>query len=111
MAFMIKETLDQVEKLTDSILKHSTVGTSCAGGERELAIQQRGALIQRLAQLLQSSPPVGYEEYNRIIILHVQGEQINANLQRIRSSIMAQLNTSSRDRLFAERIADQFSVR
>lgn len=107
MADSLDEILDALERLTGSLLTDSAGAGKCDLADVAGCLQQRATLLRQLSACLAASPPVNYTDYNRLVIVHFQGGQIEANLRKIRSGIAADLSCGARDRLYAERIADQ----
>lgn len=103
----LDQALKQLEELTDSLVKSSADPTGCDANDLKSGIEQRAVLIRNLSEQLRESPAVAYTEYNRLITLLAQGKQIEANLQKLRASIVAALNRASQERRYAERLADQ----
>ena len=103
-----EELLPQLERLTASILKESAAPDNYDPEHLNASLEQRSALVRQLSDCVTSSPPVSYTEYNRLVIVHFQGGQIEANLRNMRRGIATELSCGARDRRYADRIAGQF---
>ena len=69
-----------MEKLTEALLKQSQNPDMSRLLEVNTAIQQRSAMVLELNAAVKSSAPLPYSQYNRLIVLRFQGEQIRTQL-------------------------------
>jgi hypothetical protein len=67
-------------------------------------IEKRGALIAELNNVLRTSEPLSYSEWNRLVIVHYQGNRIQANLLGLRSQAVVALADNARAQAFIERL-------
>jgi hypothetical protein len=99
--------LEEIEQVTAAIVDQSSEVNACDMVSLNVALRRRSELMRNLAEALRAETPVGPDEYNRLIVLHVQGTKINSNLLRIRDLLTTKLHQRSRERRYAERLADQ----
>ena len=99
--------IDELEDLTESIVRKGCEPGKCDTKELLADLQQRTALIGQLSEALRSSPPLSYPEYNRLIIIQAQGQKIQASLEQMRGLIAAEMSGFGRDRMYADRLASQ----
>jgi hypothetical protein len=74
-------------------------------------IEERGALIAELNDVLRAAEPVSYIEWNRLVVVQYQGNRIQANLLRFRSQAVLALAGNARAQAFIERLSGAISER
>jgi hypothetical protein len=60
-------------------------------------VEQRGAAIGRLQTAIASSGPLSYVEWNRMTVIHCQGNRLQSALEGLRGRLAAELVLSARE--------------
>lgn len=68
-------------------------------------IQRRGVLIRKLSQELPAAETVSYEEWNRLVIVHAQGNRLHAMLCSVREELARQASVYAREQALMDTLA------
>lgn len=88
----VTDSLEQLLKHLEHVTEDLTIQLTATPDLERIhgGIRDRGTLVARLSQLLEHASPVAYSTYNRVIVLHVQGEQIRNRLAELRACLALQ---------------------
>ncbi|HEX4771619.1 MAG TPA: hypothetical protein VH351_12350 [Bryobacteraceae bacterium] len=88
----LKQLLDALDHATGKLasLVNSLGEVPLNWAKLEEPIQWRAAQIEHLNDALTASGPIGDAEYNRLVAIHREGEQISSSLQAIRNQLVFQ---------------------
>jgi hypothetical protein len=73
-------------------------------------IHERGVLIGKLPEVISDSAPISYSDYNRIGILHLQGDQISGRLRGIRDQLALQVASGTAQRAYRDCLSGMVSA-
>jgi hypothetical protein len=102
----IEDLLAQLETVSTELTEMTE--RSLAGADNLLEVldllSHRGSLVERVSSLLAQSAPVSYSEWNRLVIIHYQGQRIDTNLSTKRADILSQLTANAQGQTFLNRM-------
>jgi hypothetical protein len=103
--------LSQLEQISSDILSRLTPSADAFASPEGLTtlIEQRGALIHQLAKHVDGATAT-YVEWNRMVVIHHAGGQIEAGLRDARRQVTAQASVSGRDRAFLDCVNGVFTA-
>jgi hypothetical protein len=88
--------LTELEELSARALELADAGDTVAAA---VVVNHRGEAVQRLQAL---SEPLSYTDWNRLVVIHYQGNQIAASLATARKQIASEFLESAREHAFLE---------
>lgn len=105
----LEELLLHLEQASSEILSNlNPSAQDCVQHEDVLErIKARGKLIEQLAHQI-GGVTVTYVEWNRMVVIHRQGMQIEASLRQSKQGLIAQTSTSGRNRAFLDCVSGVF---
>jgi hypothetical protein len=107
MSNVVDEVLTRLEEVSARAFQ-ATGAASHEGLEPSVVIpliEERGATIAELNNVLETVGPLSYSEWNRLAIVHFQGNRIQANLLSLRSQLVLAAADTARAQAFIERLA------
>lgn len=102
----IEDLLGRLEKISADLTEVTERSLPDAHNLLEVLdlITGRGALIEKLSVVLARSSPVSYSDWNRLVVIHSQGQRIGTNLAAKRNDILNQLALNAQGRAFLNRM-------
>lgn len=100
MSEPIDGLLSELEELSTRVVELAAAADTVAA---EDLITQRGAVAARLKMALETAvSPCSYSDWNRLVVVHAQGNQIQAHLAAARTGIAMQLIENAREQALLE---------
>jgi hypothetical protein len=96
---IVDQLLTQLEELSARAVDFAGEGNTVAAAD---VIAERGTAIERLKLAIASSEPLSYTDWNRLVVIHCQGNRIHANLQTAREQIASEVVECARENAFLE---------
>jgi hypothetical protein len=103
--------LSHLEQISSDILGRLTPPADAFASPEELTalIAERGELIHQLTKHV-DGVTASYVEWNRMVVIHHAGGQIEAGLRDARRQLTAQASVSGRDRAFLDCVNGVFTA-
>jgi hypothetical protein len=107
MEMEINELLGRLEELSSALTRtvDAAAGVESDGDTVAGLLVQRGQAIEELTRAIAARGPLTYIEFNRMAVIHYQGNQAAIGLKQIRDEMDAALASTTRKQAFANRIA------
>jgi hypothetical protein len=103
----IENLLGQLETISAELTEMTEHSLSGADNLVEVLdlITGRGALVEKLSgDLAARSSPVSYSDWNRLVVIHHQGQRIGTNLSAKRNDILGQLAVNAQGQALLNRM-------
>lgn len=95
----------QIEELLVRLEEVNAQAVDCSDPVQVLElVRKRGELIRQLKPVLAAAAPVSYTEWNRLVVIHHQGNRIFENLIQVRARVALEIGANASGRLFLERM-------
>lgn len=91
--------LTELEELSAKALQETEAGNLTSAMH---TIAQRGVAVGQLPTALAAAAPVTYVEWNRIAVIHFQGNRIQASLQAVRQRFAGERVQTAREQALLE---------
>lgn len=99
MTDTLNNLLSELEELSAKAVDQATAGELEAAAH---TIFQRSAAVVGLQRVLAAAEPVSYTEWNRLAVIHFQGNRIHDMLLAARGQLAAELVESTRGQALLE---------
>ena len=98
----LDELLTQVEELSSQALELASVGNMAQAAR---LVEARAAGIKSLTEFIAMSGPLSFTHYNRLVVIHRQGDRIAAVINGSRLEIAKTFIDTVREHAYLERIS------
>ena len=107
MSPLIDSLLPQLESVTARIFEMTEAALSAGDNIVQISdlVSERGLLVKQLDDLLAKNSPLSYSDWNRLVVIHNQGQRIEMNLQSTRGRIVNQIAMNARGQAFLNCVA------
>ena len=97
----LEDLLSQLERITTEAVG-AAAGAEKSDFDRAVRlIVQRGELVRQLHDVIAASGPLSYMEFNRMVVVHHQGAQIEAGMKKTRETLQHARAEAERQRAYA----------
>lgn len=94
MAHALASLLQELEDLSAEALEQVSAGQLKRAAE---SVRQRGVAVRHLQEALAAAGPVSYEEWNRLVVIHFQGNRVQEAFTQARAHLASELSAAGRE--------------